>query len=205
MKSIVFAAFLFLFSSHAVFAGNNDIPESFKINGEYINPQCVYQLQTSLAEYTNVIIQSIVLETCQNSNLAFYGKENQWSDNNSVGYNNPDESYKPAQSFFYTYEGKLPNAKHLLSHGGSLAIYKITEKRFGFDVSKNDYRNIHILSKIAEIGFFHCFKKADISENTLIIKKRIYYPDNPHASACDENKTEQVKIDLSDILQVRYD
>lgn len=188
---------VFLLFSNFAYAQNQKIPESFKINGEYINPKCIEQLSTWISETDNIIIQSVVLETCQNSNLAFEGKNTFYKEKNKIGHRgNLDD---PHDDFFYSYEATLPDNKHILSHGGSLSLYKITNKRLGFSVLNNDYREVHVLSKIAEIGFFHCFQNATVSENRLIVNRRIYYPENPRATACDDNKTEQIKIDLSGI------
>jgi hypothetical protein len=137
------------------------------------------------------------LETCQNSNLAFKGKETLYQKKNTVGYHGDIDD--PHDGFSYTYQMALQDNKHILSHGSTLSLYVINNKRLAFDVSKNDFKNVNILSKIAEIGFFHCFENARVIENELIINKRIYYPENSRATACDDSKTEQIKIDLSGI------
>ena len=45
----------------------------FLINNNIINPACIKILQPNLSESSEIIIHSIVLESCQNSNLAFEG------------------------------------------------------------------------------------------------------------------------------------
>lgn len=183
---------------HAAHAEEHSIPDSFKINGEFINPQCVEQLQTWISESDSIIVQSIVLDTCQDSNLAFEGRETFYQNGNEIGYTgDADDAH---DDFSYTYQASLSDNKHILSHGSDLVLYEIMNKRLAFDVAENDFRDVHVLSIIGSIGYFHCFKSAEISENTLTINRRVYYPENPRATACDDNKTEQIKVDLRDVL-----
>lgn len=195
MKFFIFLILVIINTTYAQRSYTADIPEGFKINDEYINPQCLQQLQTSLAENSNIIMQAVVLETCQNSNLGLSGHQGLWYNEEAVGFEDPDSN----RTFIYKYEGTISDTMYLISHHSDLAIYEITQAELGFDVSKDDYRSVHILSKLAHVGYFHCFLKAEIADNTIIVKKALYHEDKPRSEACDLTKSERIKIDISKI------
>ena len=80
--------------------------ELLKIDGEVVNPVCIKLMQPWLSEKVDepVIIRSIILDTCQNSNLAYGGQNPTISDDKKVSfYEDPNDGYS---YFGYIFLGK---------------------------------------------------------------------------------------------------
>lgn len=166
----------------------------FSFKGQPINPKCVNLLQTWISENTSIITKSIIIDTCQNSNLAFEGEEYLTNQDGSIGYY---EDTNNAQSYFsYKVLGRTSNKVFVLFHSGSIGLYKFEEESITFDFSTKKSSAARILTKLSETRM-PCFVSAKLSGNALSVNKHEFDEYAPTALQC-KKEVEQLIFDLSD-------
>ena len=157
--------------------------ELLKIDGEVVNPACIKLMQPWLSENTDspVIIRSVVLDTCQNSNLAYDGQKPTISDDKKVSfYKDPNDGHS---YFGYTYLGKTSKGKNYIYHNGTIGVYTITKENMITDLQKNTSKRVTVINKLGD-SFVPCFRSASIKDDTLVIKVKKYDPSKPTAFQC---------------------
>ena len=178
MKLLQIITFLLLINMSILSAS-----ELLKINGKVVNPACIKLMQPWLSENVDspVIIRSIVLDTCQNSNLAYEGQKPTISDDKKVSfYKDPNDGH----SFFgYTYLGKTSKGKNYIYHNGTIGSYTITKENMITDFKKNTSRSVTVITKLGS-SFIPCFQSAIIKDDILVVKAKKYDPSKPTAYQC---------------------
>jgi len=158
-----------------------DIFKGFSYQNEAINPKCVDHLKTWLSESATIITKSIIIDSCQYSNLAFKGRDYSISENGTVSYYEDPED---AHSYFgYRVIGRALNNVFALYHVGYIGLYSLKEQDIIFDFSKNDAKSVKVLTKLSE-AYIPCFKSANIRGNKLVIVKKVWDASAPRASQC---------------------
>lgn len=173
-----------------VFANADNIPDSFKFNGEYINPACVEQLQTYLSENNGIIVQAVVLDTCQDSNLAYQGNARynplvirEASSDPGVTYiGYAADSGDPRADFGYEHLGVTSTGLHILSIENTLSAYRIQKKRLIYDIDET--REVSTLEKIASFGFFPCRESLHIEGESVVLRSRYFTGVNVVENRC---------------------
>ena len=157
--------------------------ELLKINGKVVNPACIKLMQPWLSENVDspVIIRSIVLDTCQNSNLAYEGRKPTISDDKTVSfYKDPDNGHS---YFGYIYLGKTSKGKNYIYHNGTIGSYTITKENMITDFKKNTSKSVTVITKLGS-SFIPCFQSAIIKDDILVVKAKKYDPSKPTAYQC---------------------
>ena len=170
------------FGLNVVFSGTyikEDTMKDFKIDGQVINPACIKLMQPWKSEHSNIIVRSIVLENCQNSNVAFSGIQ---------AYKNGETSYCEDPNdghtcFEYKYLGKTDDGTYFLFHQGYVGAYFISEKKLKDDLKVKKSTRLHVLTKIGD-SLIPCFQEATIDKNQLIIVKKKFDAYQPTAFQC---------------------
>ncbi len=164
----------------------------FTLGSEIINPKCVNLLQTWISEKASIIVQSVVLKTCQNSNLAFEGKTYKVDDDGKVSYQEPDD---PTSQFSYQVVGRTDNGYHALYHDGYIGIYKIENRDLYFDINSQPKRPVAVLSKIGSTSFLPCIDSMHVDGSFIVIKKAVFDPNQPRAFQCTKDR-ETMRIEV---------
>ncbi|MEO0826567.1 MAG: hypothetical protein AAFX95_27400 [Cyanobacteria bacterium J06639_16] len=154
----------------------------FTLNDEIINPRCLDLLQTSLAETTTIIMRSLVLDTCQTSELAYAGLDYEVRGDDTIFYYaNPDDG----RSYFgYRVLGRTTDDRFVVYHLGSIALYQIETETIDFDFLNHQAETVQVLTKLSE-SFTPCFQSATITpDDTLTIQAEHYEPNAPRAEQC---------------------
>lgn len=154
----------------------------FKFKDKIINPACIKLMVPWISDY-GVIIKQVVLDYCQDSNLAYDGKESY--KNGATGFFDSDGEY-----FEYKVLGKLKNNSFFLHQtGNEIAKYKISKEELITDLILGKKSEITVLTKLSEDIFIPCYQSAKVENNSLIITKKVFDPNKPDASQCgDENE-----------------
>jgi len=161
----------------------------FLINGNTINPACIKILQTSLAESSEIIIHSLVLESCQDSNLASVGM-NSYKKGETSFCSDPDDGHT---CFSYKVLGTTKNNIFYLFHSGYIGAYTIKKQPI-YNLETNKSLTVHILTKVGS-SFIPCFQSARIDKNKLLITKKIFDAYQPTAFQC-QTKLEELTFEI---------
>jgi len=156
-----------------------------KITGEIVNPVCIKLMQPWSSENTDspVIIKSIVLDTCQNSNLAFNGQKITIDNNGTISYH---QDLNDGHSHFaYRYLGKTLKGTSYIFHNGTIGAYTITKENIITDLRNNTIKSVSVINKLGDL-FVPCFQSAIVKNDTLLIKVKKYNPDKPSAFQCSD-------------------
>lgn len=160
---------LFLIFSKPVFAEGSSNLDLFGFvhKNEPINPKCVYLLQPWMSDY-GIVIRSIVVSTCHESNLAFEGREHaSISDDGTVGYyENPADGHS---YFGYKVLGRTANNIYVLQHLGELGFYRLEDTSI-HHYFEEDIQSEKVLTKLSGSDSF-CFVSARIEENTVFVTR----------------------------------
>ncbi len=157
--------------------------ELLKINREIVNPACIKLMQPWSSENSNstVIIKSVVLDSCQNSNLAFEGRIPTIDDNGTVSYY---EDTTDTHSYFaYRYLGKTTEDISYIFHNGTIGAYTVTRKNIITNLQHNTTKRVSVINKLGDL-FVPCFQYAVIKNDTLIVTVKRYNPNKPGAFQC---------------------
>ena len=154
-----------LFSSEASSEELNRF--GFTHAGQPINPKCVNLLQPWMSDY-GIIVRSLVIDTCQDSNLAFEGRENvSLSDDGTVSYyEDPNDGHT---YFGYKVLGVTQNNIHVLQHMGELGFYKL-EKMELRPYFNEEAEISTVLTKLSSDDSY-CFVSARIEKNIVVITR----------------------------------
>jgi len=180
MKLLQITTFLLL-ANLSILSAN----ELLKINGDVVNPACIKLMQPWSSENAKspVIIRSIVLDTCQNSNLAFKGQEPIISDDKRVSfYKDPDDGHS---YFGYIYLGKTSKGKNYIYHNGTIGAYTITQENMIIDLQKKTSKNVTVINKLGD-SFIPCFQSAIIKDDKLVVTVKKYIAAESASRKCSD-------------------
>ncbi|MEM8544344.1 MAG: hypothetical protein AAGF66_10200 [Cyanobacteria bacterium P01_H01_bin.119] len=154
----------------------------FTLDGEIINPRCLDLLQTSLAETTPIILRSLVLETCQTSELAHAGQDYAIDSNGSVFYVADPEN--PRSFFGYRVLGRTEDDRFAVYHNGTIGLYQLETASITFDFLDGEAETVQVLTKLSE-SFTPCFQSGRVDErDRLIAQLERYEPNAPRSEQC---------------------
>ena len=135
--------FLFLIASGLCWGYENEeiVLEKFFgfTQGESpINPKCIQLMQPSISESSEfgIIINSVIIDSCQNSNLAYEGRDFSASEEGEVSY--LEDPNDPHSHFSYKVLGRTLNNIYVLFHDGYIGLYRLEEKNIRFDFSESN-------------------------------------------------------------------
>ncbi|OLQ95163.1 hypothetical protein BIY21_06850 [Vibrio ponticus] len=171
------------------------IDHGFVYKGSIINPKCVNLLQAWPSESSKygIILRSVILDSCQESNLAFEGRDYSITSRgaNSYSSNTNDENF----SFQYEVLGKTEHDVFAVLHSGYIGLYRLEAKQVRFDFGESDDQIVSVLTKLSQT-WVPCFESANVQGNQLQVVKHIWNPDAPTADQCSD-RLETVTYDLS--------
>ncbi len=171
----------------------NDL-RGFIYKGAIINPKCVNLLQTWSSESSayGIINRSIIIDSCQDSNLAYEGRDFSVGKDGTVSYY---EDPRDAHSYFgYKVVGRTLNNIFALFHSGYIGLYRLEEQEITFDFSQKTKKSVLVLTKISG-SWTPCFDAAETRGNALIVRKGVWDSSAPRSSQCTE-ATEELTFDL---------
>ena len=186
---------LLVLTSAPVFAESaSNKNHGFNYKGQAINPNCVNLLQTWSSENANTIIRSIIVDTCQESNLASKGADFSSKEDGTIYYyEDPDDRWS---YFGYKVIGKSSEDIFVLQHGRSIGLYRLEHKTVSFDFSVNKLDSVRVLVKLSEADI-PFFQSAEIVGNQLMITKKVWDDEAPRARQCTSTeKTITFKLGL---------
>ena len=200
MKALI--TFLLLFLSNQLLASEQNPSslsylEGFNYQGKVINPKCVNLLQvwgSESPEY-GIIAKSIIIDSCQDSNLAFEGKNFTTDKKGTITYYEDPKDGR--SSFSYRVVGRTLNNIFVLFHSGYIGLYKLEEQDVIFDFSKKEKTSVTVLSKLSET-WTPCFQSAHIIGNKIIINKFEWDSSTSRANQCTK-VNEKLVFDLHNL------
>ena len=135
--------------------------------GQPINPKCVNLLQPWMSDY-GIIVRSLVIDTCQESNLAFEGRENvSLSNEGTVSYyEDPNDSHT---YFGYKVLGVTQSNIHVLQHMGELGFYRLERMKLR-PYFNEDTEISMVLTKLSSDDSY-CFVSASVEKNIAVITR----------------------------------
>ncbi|CAE6900989.1 hypothetical protein ACOMICROBIO_GDFFDHBD_01518 [Vibrio sp. B1REV9] len=173
----------------------SSIVYGFHHNGNIINPKCVNLLQAwnSESPQYGIILRSVIIDSCQESNLAFKGRDYHVSSDGSVSYyEDPDDGHS---YFKYKVLGKTERGVFALAHSGNIGLYRLETQPVDFDFNNSNEQMVSVLTKLSQ-SWVPCFESATVQGNQLQVEKHIWDPAVSRAEQCSE-KLETVTFDLS--------
>ncbi|MGL1932213.1 MAG: lysozyme inhibitor LprI family protein [Desulfotalea sp.] len=167
----------------------------FTYNNNIINPKCVNLLQPDLSEKANdsIIMQTIIVDTCQESNLAFEGQEYEVTKDGAINYQ--DVPGDPYSAFSYRVIGRAKNGVFVLFHNGKVGLYRLFEEEIKFDFASTSSRVVKALSKLSET-WVPCATNLSVKGNDIYITKNRYNPNAVGAGQC-AGDVEVMKFNIS--------
>lgn len=176
--------------------GNSDaeLYKGFNYHGEAINPKCVNLLQTWMSESPTygVIVKSVVIDSCQNSNLGFEGRNPTVSKEGWISY--PSDPKGEYSGFGYMVLAKSKNNIFALYHSGYVGLYRFEKQNMIFDFTTSEKKTVNVLTKLSR-SWMPCFESAAINENKLSIIKHIWDSSKPRSQQC-QKEMETLTFDL---------
>lgn len=167
----------------------------FRHNGNIINPKCINLLQTFESESPEfgIILRSVIIDSCQESNLAFKGRDYHLSSDGSVSYyGDLDDGHS---YFKYEVLGKTERGVFALAHSGYIGLYRLESQPVDFDFNYSNEQMVSVLTKLSQ-SWMPCFRTAQVKGNQLQVIKHVWDPAASRVEQCSE-KLETVTFDLS--------
>ncbi|MDB5526574.1 MAG: hypothetical protein JWM58_4337 [Rhizobium sp.] len=168
----------------------------FTINGEVINPMCLQNMHPWYSD-GDIIIKSLNLDYCQNSNWAFAANPIKVEgDVVSTKVQGAVMSEVTSDSFSYKPIGKTTDGLFIvmLPDNGEIAAYRIDERIVKDDLFGTKTSKVHILTAIGQ-SWFRCLNNAWMKGNKVVIERRIPHEDKPRSEECD-TKMETVEYEI---------
>jgi hypothetical protein len=162
--------------------------QGFNLGGQAINPVCIYKMRPWLSD-GDIIVRSIILEHCQNSNWAFHDDRVKIEANDAVSVR------IEGRTFAYEVIGKTASglfALHLTDN--YIATFRIDEQTIQPDLLKPQARKVHVLTALADT-WVPCFSQARVEGNRLIIEKQVSDLNAPRPDRC-KKAMETVEAEL---------
>jgi hypothetical protein len=167
----------------------------FNIGGEVINPMCLQKMRPWYSDGA-IIIKSIVLENCQNSNWA-YAVNPIVVDGNLVSTKVEGAVASEVESEVFSYEvaGRTDSGVFVLMLSDNwVAAYRIDEQVVKDELFKPQTSRVHVLTALGE-SWVPCLQKVAVKGNKVVIEKQIYHQDAARPDQCD-TKMEMVEYDI---------
>ena len=158
--------------------------KGFSLNGKAINPVCLQKMRPWDSD-NGIIVRSIVLETCQDSNWAFNDTPAQVKGDtvSTVIENEP---------FSYQVLGRTTSGVFLVKQtGNEIFAYRIETTPVKADLLEGKAAPAHVLTALGR-SFVPCLQSAVVKGDALVVQKQVSDMDAPHAEQC-KTKVETVR------------
>lgn len=156
----------------------------FNLNGKVINPLCLEHIHPWYSDSV-VIIKSLILDYCQDSNWAFNDYPVKVDgDIVSIKLKDGVDSEVSSSTFSYQIVGKTDNGLFIARlPENEIGAYTIEEKTIKSDLFAPNPDKVHILTQVA-LSFVPCLQKAWVEGNKVFLTKNVYDQDAPRADQC---------------------
>ncbi|HPA39702.1 MAG TPA: hypothetical protein PLV04_13215 [Phenylobacterium sp.] len=162
--------------------------QGFNLGGKAINPVCL-QKMAPWASDNGIIVRSIVLETCQDSNWAFNDQPVQVA-GDTVSTVIEDEP------FSYQVLGKTTSGVFVLKQtGNEIYAYRIDVVATKPDLLAPATRPVHVLTVLGE-SFVPCLQSAVVQGDKLVVKKQVSDMNASRAEQC-KTKVQTVQYPIA--------
>lgn len=182
-----------------VFGGSSEAEEKFlgfNIGGEVINPMCLQKMRPWFSD-GGIIVKSIVLDNCQNSNWA-YAANPITVDGNVVSTKVEGAVASEVESEVFSYQvvGRTDDGLFVLRLSNNwVAAYRIDEQVVKDELFKQQTSKVRVLTALGE-SWVPCLQKLEVKGNKVVIEKQIYHPDAARPDQCD-TRMETVEYDIA--------
>jgi hypothetical protein len=169
----------------------------FNIGGEVINPMCLQKMRPWFSD-GGIIVKSIVLDNCQNSNWA-YATNPITIDGNVVSTKVEGAVASEVESEVFSYEvvGRTDSGVFVLRLSDNwVAAYRIDEQVVKDELFKPQTSKVHVLIALGE-SWVPCLQKVEVKGNKVVIEKQIYRQDAARSDQCD-TRMETVEYDIGE-------
>lgn len=169
----------------------------FTVKGEPVNPVCLEHIHPWLSD-TDIIIKSIILDYCQDSNWAFpFNPIKVDGDLVSTVIKGVEDSEIQSSTFSYRVVGKTDNGMFILElpANNEMAAYTITEQTIKSDLFEPDPTKVKILTQVSLSSVF-CVEKAWVKGNTVFVQKHVRDENALRSGMCTP-KMETVSYDVA--------
>jgi hypothetical protein len=190
-------ATLLLAASHVHGTGAAEKFYGFTVNGEPVSPVCLEHIHPWLSD-TDIIIRSIILDDCQDSNWAFaYNPIRIDGDVVSTVIKGKVDSEVESSTFSYEVVGRTDNGMFILMlpANSEIAAYSITEQTIKSDLLDPRPARKKILTQVSR-SFVACLEKAWVKCNTVFVRKHVRDENAPRPEQCTP-KMETVSREVS--------
>lgn len=162
--------------------------KGFNLAGKAINPVCLSKMAPWISD-TAIIVRSIVLETCQDSNWAF--------NDSPVKIKGDTVSTEiEGESFSYEVIGRTTSGVFLVSQSGEqIFAYRIDVAQVKADLLEGKARPAHVLTALGQ-GFVPCFLSAKVKGDVLVVQKQVSDLNAPRSDQC-KSKIEMVQYPIA--------
>jgi hypothetical protein len=156
----------------------------FTIKGQVINPLCLEHIHPWSSDGV-IIVKSLVLEYCQDSNWAFADNPIEVEgDVVSTKLKNGVDSEVSSSIFSYRIVGKTDNGLFIaLLPENEVAAYTIAEQTIKSDLFAPDPDRVHVLTQVA-LSSVACLQTIRVEGNTVIVTKNVLDEHAPRSDQC---------------------
>lgn len=192
----IISAMLFLAAS--VGCGQADEKfHGFNLDGKVINPLCLQRIHPWVSDGV-IIVKSLILDYCQDSNWAFADNPIR-VDGNVVSTLVKGEVDSEIESATFSYEivGKTDNGLFIaiLAGTGDIAAYRIDEQVIKSDLFTPNPQKVRILTAVAE-AHMDCMQKVWVVGNKVFIERNVVNETGPRYARC-KPQVETLSYDVS--------
>jgi hypothetical protein len=169
----------------------------FTVKGEPVSPVCLEHIHPWLSD-TDIIIKSIILDYCQDSNWAFaFNPIKVDGDLVSTVIKGKEDSEVESSTFDYRVAGKTDNGMFILElpANNEIAAYTITEQTIKSDLFNPQPSKEHILTQVS-LSFVFCVERVWVKGNTVFVEKHVRDENAPRSEMCTP-KMETVSYDVA--------
>ncbi len=163
---------------HACFA--TEMLYGFNIDGYPINPVCIYKVYPSPSE-KNMIIRSIFIQECQNSNFGFH-------EGDISVQNNTVSTTVNGKTVKYEVFGRTNDGIFIIMLDGNIMAAYTLDDHFIISDFLERKKRVSISKALTVVGysFIPCFKVARVYGNIVVIESNVYDASAPRAEQCKE-------------------
>ena len=162
--------------------------QGFNLGGKAINPVCLQKMVPLMSD-NGIIVRSIVLETCQDSNWAFNDQPVQ-VEGDTVSTVIEDEP------FSYQVLGKTPAGVFVLRQtGNEIYAYRIDVVAAKPDLLAPATQQVHVLTVLSQ-SFVPCLQSAVVQGDKLVVKKQVSDMNASRAEQC-KTKVQTVQYPIA--------
>lgn len=150
--------------------------QGFNLEGKAINPVCLQKMAPWISD-NGIIVRSIVLETCQDSNWAFNDQPVQVAGDTV-------STVIEGEPFSYQVLGKTTSGVFVLKQtGNEIYAYRIDVVAAKPDLLAPATQQVHVLTVLSQ-SFVPCLQSAVVQGDKLVVKKQVSDMNASRAEQC---------------------